>query len=179
MGDLSDIKHVVILTQENRSFDEYFGTFPGATGFSDPTAGGIFNQPGFSVSPNGLTPYRMSTFTASGIYGLAVNKGFGPGATGQPLVFASVNDGVFLSRDLGDTWVNCSLGLPSCPQGADIQCVDITKVTAYGFEFGGSALYLATWGRSVWRATLNDAEEGGPPIPHKPIMERDRAGGSL
>ena len=94
MGDLSDIKHVVILTQENRSFDEYFGTFPGATGFSDPTAGGIFNQPGFSVSPNGLTPYRMSTFTASGIYGLAVNKGFGPGATGQPLVFASVNDGV-------------------------------------------------------------------------------------
>jgi phospholipase C len=67
VGDLSDIKHVVILMQENRSFDEYFGTFPGATGFSDSTAGGIFNQPGFSASPGGLTPYRMSTFTASGL----------------------------------------------------------------------------------------------------------------
>jgi phospholipase C len=27
------IKHVIILMQENRSFDSYFGTFPGATGF--------------------------------------------------------------------------------------------------------------------------------------------------
>ena len=33
---LSDIKHVVILMQENRSFDHYFGTLPGVRGFSDP-----------------------------------------------------------------------------------------------------------------------------------------------
>ena len=26
------IKHVVIIMQENRSFDQYFGTFPGADG---------------------------------------------------------------------------------------------------------------------------------------------------
>lgn len=67
MGSLSDIKHVVILMQENRSFDEYFGTFPGATGFSDGAADGIFDQQGFAIAPGGLTPYRMSTFTASGI----------------------------------------------------------------------------------------------------------------
>ncbi|HEY8700531.1 MAG TPA: alkaline phosphatase family protein [Arthrobacter sp.] len=29
---ISKIKHVVIITQENRSFDSYFGTFPGADG---------------------------------------------------------------------------------------------------------------------------------------------------
>ena len=29
---ISKIKHVVIITQENRSFDTYFGTFPGADG---------------------------------------------------------------------------------------------------------------------------------------------------
>ncbi|WP_246857287.1 alkaline phosphatase family protein [Pseudarthrobacter sp. NIBRBAC000502770] len=29
---LSKIKHVVIITQENRSFDSYFGTYPGADG---------------------------------------------------------------------------------------------------------------------------------------------------
>ncbi len=27
------IKHVIIIMQENRSFDPYFGTFPGANGF--------------------------------------------------------------------------------------------------------------------------------------------------
>ena len=37
-GSLNDIKHVVILMQENRSFDHYFGTLPGVRGFADPTA---------------------------------------------------------------------------------------------------------------------------------------------
>ena len=36
--DLSQVKHLVFLMQENRSFDHYFGTFPGARGFNDPTA---------------------------------------------------------------------------------------------------------------------------------------------
>ena len=55
-ASLSDIKHVVILMQENRSFDHYFGTLSGVRGFSDPnvltqTAGGqtypVFDQFGF------------------------------------------------------------------------------------------------------------------------------------
>ncbi len=33
---LTDIEHVVILMQENRSFDMYFGTRPGVRGFADP-----------------------------------------------------------------------------------------------------------------------------------------------
>src|SRR4029077_9467726 len=32
---LTDIEHVVILIQENRSFDYYFGSYPGFRGFSD------------------------------------------------------------------------------------------------------------------------------------------------
>jgi len=32
------IKHVIVVQQENRSFDSYFGTFPGADGI--PVAGG-------------------------------------------------------------------------------------------------------------------------------------------
>ena len=36
--DLSQVKHLVFQMQENRSFDHYFGTFPGARGFSDRTA---------------------------------------------------------------------------------------------------------------------------------------------
>lgn len=34
-GTIMDVEHVVILMQENRSFDHYFGTFPGVRGFSD------------------------------------------------------------------------------------------------------------------------------------------------
>lgn len=33
-GTIMDVDHVVILMQENRSFDHYFGTFPGVNGFS-------------------------------------------------------------------------------------------------------------------------------------------------
>ncbi|MFC0115874.1 phosphocholine-specific phospholipase C [Kibdelosporangium aridum] len=46
-GGLNAIEHVVILMQENRSFDNYFGTLRGVRGFSDPAAlKGIFEQSG-------------------------------------------------------------------------------------------------------------------------------------
>ena len=46
---ISEIKHVVVLMQENRSFDHYFGAMPGVRGFSDPTAiSGVFNCSGAS-----------------------------------------------------------------------------------------------------------------------------------
>src|SRR5436190_14899672 len=49
------IKHVVIIMQENRSFDSYFGTFPGADGI--PMSGG---RPTACVpAPNGCQrPYH-------------------------------------------------------------------------------------------------------------------------
>ena len=34
-ASLSDVQHVVVLMQENRSFDHYFGTLSGVRGFSD------------------------------------------------------------------------------------------------------------------------------------------------
>jgi len=45
---LTDIEHVVILIQENRSFDHYFGSYRAVRGFSDPS-------PAFS-SPIRRTP---------------------------------------------------------------------------------------------------------------------------
>ena len=50
-GDLRDIKHVVILMQENRSFDHYFGSLRGVRGFGDrstitlPGGLSVFQQP--------------------------------------------------------------------------------------------------------------------------------------
>ena len=34
-GSIMDVEHVVILMQENRAFDHYFGTLRGVSGFSD------------------------------------------------------------------------------------------------------------------------------------------------
>ena len=72
-GSLSDIKHFVILMQENRSFDHYFGTLSGVRGFADPnvptqTVGAstypVFDQfgyqPGTGASSTGYTqPFRL------------------------------------------------------------------------------------------------------------------------
>ena len=35
-GSLRDVEHIVVLMQENRSFDHYFGTMRGVRGFGDP-----------------------------------------------------------------------------------------------------------------------------------------------
>jgi phospholipase C len=60
LGDkISDgsIKHVIILMQENRSFDEYFGTFPGANGFANVSAAQA------TAAWPGIIPTRLSSFT--------------------------------------------------------------------------------------------------------------------
>src|SRR3954471_22499461 len=35
-GTIADVEHVIILMQENRSFDHYFGSLRGVRGFADP-----------------------------------------------------------------------------------------------------------------------------------------------
>ena len=65
--DLSQIKHVVYVMQENRSFDHYFGTFPGVRGFDDPTAmtlpngNSVFKQPDPANPAGYLEPFHMDT----------------------------------------------------------------------------------------------------------------------
>ncbi|KJF93759.1 phosphocholine-specific phospholipase C [Photobacterium angustum] len=60
-GSIKDVEHVVILMQENRSFDHYFGTMPGVRGFADrfplrqPNGDFVWNQ----HNPN---PDEVSTF---------------------------------------------------------------------------------------------------------------------
>ncbi|CAM5781974.1 alkaline phosphatase family protein [Ottowia pentelensis] len=70
-GTLADIRHVVLLMQENRSFDHYFGTLAGVRGFGDPNAlrlaegRSVFHQPD-AVNPLGyLLPFHLDTATSS------------------------------------------------------------------------------------------------------------------
>lgn len=62
------IKHVVILMQENRSFDHYFGDFPGVRGFGDPNAVLLPDKTGKTVfdQPDGKSHQRPYPLPADG-----------------------------------------------------------------------------------------------------------------
>ena len=49
---LNDIDHFVLLMQENRSFDHYFGTMAGVRGYADPAARAVLER-------NRLQPFRL------------------------------------------------------------------------------------------------------------------------
>src|SRR5579859_2843927 len=67
-GGLDQVEHVVILMQENRSFDHYFGTLRGVRGFGDRSAlkqrdgKDVFHQPDPLRTDGGyLLPFRVDT----------------------------------------------------------------------------------------------------------------------
>jgi phospholipase C len=68
--DPSQVKHIVLLMQENRSFDHYFGTMPGVRGFSDPDAvnlpngNSVFKQPDLDNPDFYLEPFHVDTTTS-------------------------------------------------------------------------------------------------------------------
>jgi phospholipase C len=70
-GSLKDIKHVVLLMQENRSFDHYFGTLKGVRGFGDPnalqlsTGRDVFHQPDAENPKGYMLPFHLDTFSTS------------------------------------------------------------------------------------------------------------------
>ncbi|MGW3510524.1 phospholipase C [Streptomyces sp. NPDC000994] len=76
-GTMADLKHVVILMQENRSFDHYYGAMPGLRGFNDKQAlrfqngTTVFSQPSGSstVKPKHVTTVAQSTTGLAHDYG--------------------------------------------------------------------------------------------------------------
>jgi phospholipase C len=52
-GTIQDVKHIVVLMQENRSFDHYFGSLRGVRGFSDPRAVTLSSGKSVFEQPNG------------------------------------------------------------------------------------------------------------------------------
>jgi phospholipase C len=66
-GTIRDVEHIVILTQENRSFDHYFGSLRGVRGFGDPRP--VVLPSGKSVwhQPNGAAEVLPFHPTASNL----------------------------------------------------------------------------------------------------------------
>ena len=70
-GKLADVAHVVLLMQENRSFDHYFGSLAGVRGFGDPHAlrlasgRDVFHQPDEGNPSGYLLPFHLDTHASS------------------------------------------------------------------------------------------------------------------
>jgi hypothetical protein len=93
-----------------------------------------FDGTTWKTSDNGLPGYAYQ--------GLALQD------TGNKL-FAATPDRVFVSRDSGNSWLDCSAGLPRQPHCSDLQFFRDPVTTQGG-------LYLSTFGRSVWVAGIPD-----------------------
>jgi len=73
-GGVQALEHIVILVQENRSFDHYFGTLRGVRGFADAarqklgdgSGNSVLAQPGYPVPGYGGRLYPFHLDTASG-----------------------------------------------------------------------------------------------------------------
>ncbi len=69
-GTIKDVKHVVILMQENRSFDHYFGSLRGVRGFGDrhpiphPNGGNVWSQ---SDGESEMMPFHLNTKTTDAL----------------------------------------------------------------------------------------------------------------
>jgi phospholipase C len=69
-GTIQDVKHVVILMQENRSFDHYFGSLRGVRGFGDPFPIPLASgQPVWyqSNGTNAIPPYHLNPAVSSAL----------------------------------------------------------------------------------------------------------------
>ena len=62
-GTIQDVEHVVILMQENRSFDNYFGTLAGVRGFGDrmtiPVPNGLNVLQQLNANGKAILPYHL------------------------------------------------------------------------------------------------------------------------
>ena len=94
-GVCNPIRHVVIIMQENQSFDRWFGTYPGANGypagtttaFIQPAVGGTV---ALATDPGNITVRQSVNVTGAGRYTVAAAS---PGVLSLTLVTAIVSPG--------------------------------------------------------------------------------------
>jgi hypothetical protein len=75
------------------------------------------------------------------------------------VLYAATSTSVFSTDNNGQSWTNNSQGLPAAPQ-----CTDLRIAVVPG---GSKYLYLATYGRSLWRAPIPTHRRHTPPVRHR------------
>ena len=112
------IKHVIIIMQENRSFDSYFGTFPGADGL--PTKYGAFTV----CNPNPKTGQCMSPYHDT-------NDSNGGGPHEAPASLADIDNG-----RLDGFVFQAENGLQGCLNSANPACTNSRNPDVMGYHDG-------------------------------------------
>ncbi|GHC57516.1 alkaline phosphatase family protein [Streptomyces cinnamoneus] len=158
-GGLQAVRHVVLLMQENRSFDHYFGTVPGVRGFSDRNAillrdgkSAIFDQPaqeGEAVRPFSLADdgsQDQSTVHDWDTQHMAWNSGWYDqwiAAKGRAAMGYYRAEGVPLYHELADTFTLCEAY--HCSVSSETTSNRNYFFSGYGgFEPGGGRVKGAT-----------------------------------
>ena len=81
-GTIQDVEHIVILMQENRSFDQYFGTLKGVRGFGDPRPIALPNGKPVWYQPKGsgyVLPYHPDAGNLGSKFISGLNHGWSDG----------------------------------------------------------------------------------------------------
>jgi phospholipase C len=116
VSGIHKIQHVVVIMQENRSFDQYFGTYPGADGLPrqggqftvcvpDPSNGGCMRPYHDPSDKNGGGPHGSSNATAD------INGGKMNGFVGQ-----------------------AEMGKQGCVQAVDPSCTNSIQTDVMGYK---------------------------------------------
>ena len=110
------IKHVIIIMQENRSFDSYFGTFPGADGL--PTKDGAFTV----CNPDKQTGQCMGPYHDT-------NDSNGGGPHNADSSLADINNG-----KMNGFVIQSEKGRRGCLNKADPACTNSVKPDVMGYH---------------------------------------------
>jgi phospholipase C len=112
------IKHVIIIMQENRSFDSYFGTFPGADGL--PTKDGAFTV----CNPDPKTGQCISPYHDT-------NDSNGGGPHDAAASLADIDNG-----RMDGFVINAFLGRRACYNINDPECTISARADVMGYHDG-------------------------------------------
>ncbi|WP_137724391.1 alkaline phosphatase family protein [Prescottella subtropica] len=176
-GSLDDVEHVVVLMQENRSFDHYFGTLRGVRGFADNSAlPGVFEQ-------SGVRPFRVRDaanrgelsveYIASLPHGWpdgqqALNGGRCDGwigAKGQATMAAYDRVDIPFQFALAETFTLCDGYFSSCPTSTSPNRNYLFSGTTGDEPGGGRAVGNAAYDSNHpgygWRTYAEDLQDAG------------------
>lgn len=178
-GSLDQVEHVVVLMQENRSFDHYFGTLRGVRGYNDNSAlPGVFNQSG--VSPylirNAANRGDLSVeYIASLPHGwedgqVALNGGRCNGwieAKGKDTMACYDRQDIAFQFALAETFTICDGYFSSMPTSTSPNRNYLfsgdTRKEPWGTGAVGNAAYEPTHPGYRWRTYAEDLSAAGVP----------------
>lgn len=103
---------------------------------------------GSAWQPTAWAPFGALTQADTYVYGLEVVLR----PQREPVIFAASDALVYGSPDQGRTWFRTTTGLPARPHNTELR-----HLPDRGRRLG--RLYLSTYGRSVWSASMNDLTE--------------------